>query len=133
MAAHTPDPNRRIGSDHIRAALACLPREEMVAVVLAAVYGLTAREIAEREGIPVTDELLLLACGASRYLFETVVITRVMALAGAPQRGSGVGRAFTRVRNAVCRHWVDRREVGYRAGTHACAGRRYGSRWRPSR
>lgn len=36
----------------IRSALRELPREQAMAVVLATFYGLTAREIAERDGIP---------------------------------------------------------------------------------
>jgi RNA polymerase sigma factor (sigma-70 family) len=39
-------------SSQLRAALARLPREQARALVMAGVYGLTARQIAEREGIP---------------------------------------------------------------------------------
>jgi RNA polymerase sigma-70 factor (ECF subfamily) len=46
------DPERVAETQRLRAALAHLPPEQVVAVVLAAVYGLSAREIAEREGIP---------------------------------------------------------------------------------
>jgi RNA polymerase sigma factor (sigma-70 family) len=40
------------GSEHLRAGLRSLPAEQARPIVLAAVYGLTAREIAEQEGIP---------------------------------------------------------------------------------
>lgn len=39
-------------ADRIRHALRSLPREQAVAVVLAIFYGMTAREIAEREAVP---------------------------------------------------------------------------------
>jgi RNA polymerase sigma factor (sigma-70 family) len=38
--------------EHLRAGLRSLPTEQARPIVLAAVYGLTAREIAEQEGIP---------------------------------------------------------------------------------
>jgi RNA polymerase sigma factor (sigma-70 family) len=38
--------------EHLRAGLRALPAEQARPIVLAAVYGLTAREIAEREGVP---------------------------------------------------------------------------------
>jgi RNA polymerase sigma-70 factor (ECF subfamily) len=38
--------------EHLRAGLRSLPAEQARPIVLAAVYGLTAREIAEQEGIP---------------------------------------------------------------------------------
>ncbi|HEY7224131.1 MAG TPA: sigma-70 family RNA polymerase sigma factor [Micromonosporaceae bacterium] len=46
------DPERVADVERLRDALAHLPAEQVVAVTLAAVYGLSAREIAEREGIP---------------------------------------------------------------------------------
>jgi RNA polymerase sigma-70 factor (ECF subfamily) len=59
------DPERLIGAlvstsgepeqeraEYLRAGLRSLPAEQARAIVLAAVYGLTAREIAEQEGIP---------------------------------------------------------------------------------
>ena len=52
--------------DRIRAALGQLPREQTVAVVLAAVYGLTAREIAEREGIPLGTAKTRIRLGLAR-------------------------------------------------------------------
>ncbi len=39
-------------SSQLRAAVARLPREQARALVMAGIYGLTARQIAEREGIP---------------------------------------------------------------------------------
>ncbi|MGW3208020.1 RNA polymerase sigma factor [Streptomyces sp. NPDC001135] len=39
-------------SSQLRAALARLPREQARALVMAGIYGLTAHQIAEREGIP---------------------------------------------------------------------------------
>ena len=39
-------------AEHLRAGLRSLPAEQARPIVLAAVYGLTAREIAEKEGIP---------------------------------------------------------------------------------
>ncbi len=57
LAAMTEGPERRAlageTSAQLRKALAALPPEQARAVVLAAVHGLTAREIAEVEGIPV--------------------------------------------------------------------------------
>jgi RNA polymerase sigma factor (sigma-70 family) len=40
------------GAEHLRAGLRSLPIEQARPIVLAAVYGLTAREIANQEGIP---------------------------------------------------------------------------------
>jgi RNA polymerase sigma factor (sigma-70 family) len=56
LAAMTENPERRAlageTSTELRSALATLPSEQARAVVLAAVHGLTAREVAEVEGIP---------------------------------------------------------------------------------
>jgi DNA-directed RNA polymerase specialized sigma24 family protein len=43
-----------------------LPHEQKVAVVLASVYGLTAREIAEREGIPLGTAKTRIRLGLAR-------------------------------------------------------------------
>src|SRR5690349_17594874 len=45
-------PDRVADADRIRTALRGLPGEQQTAVVLAAVHGWTAKEIAEREGVP---------------------------------------------------------------------------------
>ena len=48
-----PAPDHQVAdSDRVRAALASLPRDHAVAVVLSVYFGLTAREISEREAIP---------------------------------------------------------------------------------
>jgi len=57
----------------IRAGLAALPREQVVAVVLAAVYGLTAREIAEREAIPLGTAKTRIRLGLARLRTELEV------------------------------------------------------------
>jgi RNA polymerase sigma-70 factor (ECF subfamily) len=59
-------PDRIPDVQRIRAGLARLPREQVVAVVLAAVYGLTAREIAEREAIPVGTAKTRIRLGLAR-------------------------------------------------------------------
>ncbi len=46
------DVDRLVNAEGLRAALRELPREQAVAVVLAAFYGMTAREISERESVP---------------------------------------------------------------------------------
>ncbi|HJT05070.1 MAG TPA: sigma-70 family RNA polymerase sigma factor [Pseudonocardiaceae bacterium] len=57
IAAITDSPERRAlaseTSSQLRAALADLPPEQARAVVMAAVHGLTAREIADAENVPV--------------------------------------------------------------------------------
>jgi RNA polymerase sigma-70 factor (ECF subfamily) len=60
------DPAASADGGCIRAALAGLPHEQMVAVVLAAVYGLTAHEIAEREGIPLGTAKTRIRLGLAR-------------------------------------------------------------------
>jgi RNA polymerase sigma factor (sigma-70 family) len=52
--------------DRVRTALDRLPREQKVAVVLASVYGLTAREIAEREDIPLGTAKTRIRLGLAR-------------------------------------------------------------------
>ena len=54
LTAITESPERRtLTSAQLRTALAALPAEQARAVVLAAVHGLTAREIADAENVPV--------------------------------------------------------------------------------
>ena len=53
-------------TQRLSSALAALPHEQAVAVVLAAVYGLTAREISEREGIPVGTAKTRIRLGLAR-------------------------------------------------------------------
>lgn len=52
--------------DRLRAALRAIPREQAHAVVLAAFYGLTAREIAEREELPIGTVKTRIRLGLSR-------------------------------------------------------------------
>ena len=52
--------------DRVRTAMGRLPREQKVAVVLASVYGLTAREIAEREHIPLGTAKTRIRLGLAR-------------------------------------------------------------------
>jgi len=59
-------PDRYADTQRLRAGLASLPREQAVAVVLAAVYGLTAREIAERESIPLGTAKTRIRLGLAR-------------------------------------------------------------------
>jgi RNA polymerase sigma-70 factor (ECF subfamily) len=60
------DPERVTETHRIRAALAHLPQEQAVAVVLAAIYGFSAREIASREGIPVGTAKTRIRLGLAR-------------------------------------------------------------------
>jgi RNA polymerase sigma factor (sigma-70 family) len=66
-------PDRVADAQRIRAGLATLPREQVVAVVLAAVYGLTAREIAEREAIPLGTAKTRIRLGLARLRNELEV------------------------------------------------------------
>jgi RNA polymerase sigma factor (sigma-70 family) len=50
----------------IRSALRSLPREQAVAVVLATFYGLTAKEISEREGVPLGTAKTRIRLGLAR-------------------------------------------------------------------
>jgi RNA polymerase sigma factor (sigma-70 family) len=52
--------------DRLRAALRAIPREQANAVVSAALLGLTAREIAERDGLPVGTVKTRIRLGLSR-------------------------------------------------------------------
>ena len=58
--------DQTVDSEQLREALAGLPRDQKVAVVLAAIYGLTAREIAEREDIPLGTAKTRIRLGMSR-------------------------------------------------------------------
>ena len=59
-------PDHLAETERIRTALRLLPREQRVAVVLASVFGLTAREIAEREGIPLGTAKTRIRLGLAR-------------------------------------------------------------------
>jgi RNA polymerase sigma factor (sigma-70 family) len=59
-------PGHLADADRIRTAMRPLPHEQKVAVVLASVYGLTAREIAEREGIPLGTAKTRIRLGLAR-------------------------------------------------------------------
>ncbi len=65
---HAPDsyPDRLADAQRIRTALGRLPPEQVVAVVLASIYGLTAREIADRENIPVGTAKTRIRLGLAR-------------------------------------------------------------------
>lgn len=66
---HQPDaraPDHVADNERIRTAVHRLPHEQQVAVVLAAVYGLTAREIAEREGVPLGTAKTRIRLGLAR-------------------------------------------------------------------
>jgi RNA polymerase sigma factor (sigma-70 family) len=65
--------DRLADAQRIRAGPASLPREQVVAVVLAAVYGLTAREIAEREAIPLGTAKTRIRLGLARLRNELEV------------------------------------------------------------
>ena len=52
--------------DRLRTALRAVPAEQAQAVLLAAYYGLTAREIAEREGLPLGTVKTRIRLGLSR-------------------------------------------------------------------
>jgi RNA polymerase sigma-70 factor (ECF subfamily) len=67
--AGSPDgdpPDHLAEVERIRAALLRLPHEQKVAVVLASVYGLTAREIAEWESIPLGTAKTRIRLGLAR-------------------------------------------------------------------
>jgi RNA polymerase sigma factor (sigma-70 family) len=67
-----PQVEALVNSERLRAALRALPREQAHAVVLANYYGLTAREIAERERLPVGTVKTRIRLGLCRLrdLFE---------------------------------------------------------------
>jgi RNA polymerase sigma factor (sigma-70 family) len=58
--------DRLVEADRLRERLRELPREQAIAVVLATFYGLTAREIAEREGVPLGTAKTRIRLGLSR-------------------------------------------------------------------
>lgn len=53
-------------AERIRAALAAVPAEQAVAVVAAAMYGLTAQEIADQQGIPLGTAKTRIRLGLAR-------------------------------------------------------------------
>jgi RNA polymerase sigma-70 factor (ECF subfamily) len=55
-----------VDAQRLRDALASLPHEQAVALVLAAMYGMTAREIAQREGIPLGTAKTRIRLGLAR-------------------------------------------------------------------
>jgi RNA polymerase sigma-70 factor (ECF subfamily) len=58
--------DRLVDTDRLRTILRELPREQIVAVVLATFYGLTAKEIAEREGLPLGTVKTRIRLGLAR-------------------------------------------------------------------
>jgi RNA polymerase sigma-70 factor (ECF subfamily) len=62
--------DRIVDEEPIRLALKRLPREQAAAVVMAAVFGLTAREIAEREAIPLGTAKTRIRLGLARLRTE---------------------------------------------------------------
>lgn len=72
QAPGDPQMDAVVDGERLRAALRALPREQAHAVVFAAYYGLTAREIAEREGLPVgtVKTRIRLGLGRLRDLVE---------------------------------------------------------------
>ncbi|HEU4348961.1 MAG TPA: sigma-70 family RNA polymerase sigma factor [Actinoplanes sp.] len=58
------------GAERVRAGLRALPAEQARPVVLAAVYGLTAREIADQEGIPLGTAKTRIRRGRARLRHE---------------------------------------------------------------
>lgn len=59
-------PDQVTETQRLASALAALPAEQVVAVVLAAVYGLTAQEIADRESIPLGTAKTRIRLGLAR-------------------------------------------------------------------
>lgn len=59
-------PDRVADTTVVRDALRELPREQAVAVVMARFYGLTAQEVAEREGVPVGTAKTRIRLGLAR-------------------------------------------------------------------
>jgi RNA polymerase sigma factor (sigma-70 family) len=58
------------GDERLRAGLRALPAEQARSIVLAAVYGLTAREIADQEGIPLGTAKTRIRRGRARLRHE---------------------------------------------------------------
>jgi RNA polymerase sigma-70 factor (ECF subfamily) len=59
-------PDQFAETQRLASALAALPAEQVVAVVLASVYGLTAQEIADRESIPLGTAKTRIRLGLAR-------------------------------------------------------------------
>lgn len=66
-------PEQLADTHRIRAALTQLPHDQRVAVVLAGIYGLTAREIAEREQIPLGTAKTRIRLGLARLRHQLEV------------------------------------------------------------
>lgn len=66
LVSGVDDIDRRTESDHIAGALRSIPREQAVAVVLAVHFGLTAREISERQEIPLGTAKTRIRTGLAR-------------------------------------------------------------------
>jgi RNA polymerase sigma-70 factor (ECF subfamily) len=62
------------GVERVQAGLRALPPDQARPIVLAVVYGLTAREIAEREGIPVGTAKTRIRRGMARLRVALGVI-----------------------------------------------------------
>lgn len=66
LVSGVDDIDRRTESNHIAAALRSIPREQAVAVVLAVHFGLTAREISERQQISLGTAKTRIRTGLAR-------------------------------------------------------------------
>ncbi len=75
LVAGTDDSDRRADSDRISAALRSIPREQAIAVVLAAYFGLTAQEVSEHQHIPLGTAKTRIRTGLAR-LRSTLEVSR---------------------------------------------------------
>jgi RNA polymerase sigma-70 factor (ECF subfamily) len=66
LVGSVDDIDRQAESDHIAAALRSIPKDQAVAVVLAVHFGLTAREISERQEIPLGTAKTRIRTGLAR-------------------------------------------------------------------